>query len=103
MTIAVWARANRKLRTYTWQIKWVGINILIILVTCLIYVWLSMHSIQIGFQITEAMQVQKRLKEHNYALRSQWAHLTSPSYLKGEAEKLGLQVPENIIKLNEGN
>ena len=49
------------------------------------------------------MQVQKRLKEHNYALRSQWAYLTSPSYLKGEAEKLGLQVPENIIKLNEGN
>jgi len=101
MTIAVWARSNKKTKSsaIVWDIKWVSINILIILLSCFIYVWLSMKNIQVGYKITEALQVQKRLKDRNHALQLQWTHYTSPAYLKSRAEKMGLQVPTQIVNL----
>ncbi|MDL1969627.1 MAG: hypothetical protein LWW94_01400 [Candidatus Desulfofervidaceae bacterium] len=101
MTIAVWARSNRKVKssTTTWDIKWIAVNLLVILLSCFIYVWLSMQNIQVGYQITEALQAQKQLKERNHVLQLQWTHYTSPAYLKSRAKELRLQVPTQIVSL----
>ncbi|HDD35419.1 MAG TPA: hypothetical protein ENF30_01325, partial [Candidatus Desulfofervidus auxilii] len=82
MTIAVWARTNRRIRTSIWSAKWVLLNLLIIFLSCFAYVWLSVQNVQLGYQIAQAMEVQRQLKEKNHALKLEWTHLTSPNYLR---------------------
>jgi cell division protein FtsL len=99
MTIAAWTRTNKRTKIQTWNIRWAMLHILIILLSIFIYLWLGLQNIQLGYRIAEAMQVQKRLKEENQMLQLEWAHLTSPSFLQKQAEKLGLQRPNQFVKL----
>jgi hypothetical protein len=99
MTIAVWARTNKKIKAYSWSIKWIALSVFIFFFICFVYVWLSTQIVQLGYQITEAIQIQRQLKEQSYTLRSQWSYFTSPAYLKMQAEKQGLQVPKEIFNL----
>ncbi|HDD43761.1 MAG TPA: hypothetical protein ENG63_02730 [Candidatus Desulfofervidus auxilii] len=99
MTIAVWARSNKKVKASVWSTKWVILNVLLILFFCFVYVWLSVQNIRLGYQIAEAMEVQKQLKEKNHVLKLEWTYLTSPTYLKTKAEKLGLKYPKEVIVL----
>ncbi len=99
MTIAAWARTNKRTKIQTWDVKWAILHILIIFLSIFIYLWLSLQDLQLGYRIAEAMQVQKRLKEENQRLQLEWTHLTSPSSLQKQAEKLGLQKPTQFVKL----
>ena len=97
--VTTWARTNRLIKVRTWDVKWAMLHILVILLTGFIYIWLSLQNIQLGYKIAEAMQVQKRLKEEKRMLQLEWARLTSPSFLQKQAEKLGLQRPNQFVKL----
>ncbi len=99
MTIAVWARANKRARQYTLDFKWFVSSVLVIVLTGFVYIWLSLQNIELGYRIADAIQIQKRLEEQNRILQLEWSHITSPYYLQKQAEKLGLQRPEQSIKL----
>ncbi len=101
MATAIWARDNRYIKTVKrhWQISWIFIFVLSVILIGFVYVTLSMKNIQTGFEISKALQFQKELKEANHKLKSEWARLISPQVLSSKAKALGFTHPEKIIKI----
>jgi cell division protein FtsL len=103
MTTTIWARDNRYIKTAKrhWQISWIFVFVLFVILISFVYVSLNAKSNQIGFQISEELQLQEKLKEANYNLKLEWAYLTSPQNLSIEAKARGFTHPEKTIKIDE--
>lgn len=101
MTTAIWARDNRYIKTKRkpWQTSWIFVLVFSLILMGFVYVILNAKSIQTGYQISEALQLQQELKETNHKFKSEWAHLTSPQVLSSKAKALGFTHPGKIIKI----
>ncbi len=100
MTTAIWVRHNRYVRTIKrHRINWIFVLVLSIILISFIYLTLSVKNIQIGYQISEALELQKELIETNHALKLEWSQLTSPRVLSRKARVFGLVPPQEIIKI----
>ncbi len=73
-----------------------GLLILIPSVLCLLYVWMEIDLLRVGYNIERLEKRKAVLERRHEALRFQWSQLTSPQRIAKEAtSKLGLQIPKS--------
>ena len=73
-----------------------GLMILVPAVLCLLYVWMQIDLLRVGYDIERLEKRKATLESRHEALRFQWSHLTSPQRIAKEAtNKLGLQIPKS--------
>ncbi|MDX1411664.1 MAG: cell division protein FtsL [Nitrospirales bacterium] len=73
-----------------------GLMILVPAVLCLLYVWMQIDLLRVGYDIERLEKRKAILESQHEALRFQWSQLTSPQRIAKEAtNKLGLQIPKS--------
>jgi cell division protein FtsL len=70
--------------------------ILVPAVLCLLYVWMQIDLLRVGYDIERLEKKKAFLESRHEALRFQWSQLTSPQRIAREAtNRLGLQIPKS--------
>ena len=73
-----------------------GLMILVPAVICLLYVWMQIDLLRVGYDIERLEKKKAVLERQHEALRYQWSQLTSPQQIAKEAtQKLGLHFPQS--------
>ena len=73
-----------------------GLLILVPAVLCLLYVWMQIDLLRVGYDIERLEKKKAVLESQHEALRFQWSQMTSPQRIAKEAtSKLGLQIPKS--------
>jgi len=84
----------------TWSILIVGFSVL-----CLLYVWLRLDLVHLGYHIEQLEKEKITLERRHEDLQVHWSQLTSPESIANAAsKKLGLQNPrpDQIILVTIG-
>ena len=72
-----------------------GLTMIVPAVLCLMYVWMQIDLLRVGYDIERLEKKKAVLESRHEALRFQWSQLTSPQRIAKEAtNKLGLRIPQ---------
>lgn len=98
-------RRNQPLAAIFGQVIKVALFILMIVISCVGYVWQKRQIGELSKQIAEKEQYLAKLRDQNLKLRNQQVILLSPPYLDQRVKelKLGLELPQagQILRLPE--
>jgi cell division protein FtsL len=84
------ARAERRRRALHH-----GIALLCLALVALLYVWLRLQVVNLGYALSATTKLQQRLEQEQRELRLEHATLTSPERIEAMArQRLGLRPPE---------
>ena len=73
-----------------------GLTMIVPAVLCLLYVWMQIDLLRVGYDIERLEKKKAVLERQHESLRYQWSQLTSPQRIAKEAtKKLGLQIPKS--------
>lgn len=73
-----------------------GLMILVPAVSCLLYVWMQIDLLRVGYDIERLEKTKALLERQHESLRFQYSQLTSPQRIAKEAtRKLGFQIPKS--------